>query len=402
MPVQDGGQPVALALSQQPNVAVAAVRSGADPVDAYMPGDAAGRRAGRRRSTRRSRRCSRTRTRAGSAARAAAGCRHRPAGRVRPARRSGPAGASPSGRPRPSPPGHRFASPGLRLPPKRLSPQRRPSPAITMSSSAPMRKRRGRPRRLGACMPAAFPRSRAKPRRARSSRLRRAISTACRWAASPRNGAATLCRQVRASGSVLLRPRRRRRQPRRLGQGQRSRASRRALNRTIDRHGKAGAHAPAFFVLHQNPAALAGGKGTTKWSRSPSGTRGEAPPSRCDATSPAEAGGFSCAVVASPNGENAASGSAGGTIQLRPSQGGSSADRVRSDADPSTAIRRTATLSALMLCAGCDSDRPPPPMLLFGGRVRATERLLHGLRFKERRYQRRDRSRAGEILHCKA
>lgn len=36
VPVQDGGQPVALALSQQPNVAVAAVT--ADPVDAYMPG----------------------------------------------------------------------------------------------------------------------------------------------------------------------------------------------------------------------------------------------------------------------------------------------------------------------------------------------------------------------------
>jgi Flp pilus assembly protein TadD len=37
VPVQDGGQPVALALSQQPNVAVAAVAP-ADPVDAYMPG----------------------------------------------------------------------------------------------------------------------------------------------------------------------------------------------------------------------------------------------------------------------------------------------------------------------------------------------------------------------------
>lgn len=36
-PVQDGGQPVALALSQQPGVAVAAVAP-ADPVDAYMPG----------------------------------------------------------------------------------------------------------------------------------------------------------------------------------------------------------------------------------------------------------------------------------------------------------------------------------------------------------------------------
>lgn len=30
-------------------------------------------------------------------------------------------------------------------------------------------------------------------------------------------------------------------------------------------------------------------------------------------------------------------------------------------------MRRIATLSALMLCIGCDSDRPPPPMLLFGG-----------------------------------
>lgn len=37
VPVQDGGQPVALALAQQPNVAVAAVTA-ADPVDAYMPG----------------------------------------------------------------------------------------------------------------------------------------------------------------------------------------------------------------------------------------------------------------------------------------------------------------------------------------------------------------------------
>ena len=36
VPVQDSGQPVALALSQQPNVAVAAVTT--DPVDAYMPG----------------------------------------------------------------------------------------------------------------------------------------------------------------------------------------------------------------------------------------------------------------------------------------------------------------------------------------------------------------------------
>ena len=38
--VQDGGQPVALALAQQPNVAVAAVAPApvADPVDAYMPG----------------------------------------------------------------------------------------------------------------------------------------------------------------------------------------------------------------------------------------------------------------------------------------------------------------------------------------------------------------------------
>lgn len=36
VPVQDGGQPVALALAQQPNVAVAAVT--ADPIDAYMPG----------------------------------------------------------------------------------------------------------------------------------------------------------------------------------------------------------------------------------------------------------------------------------------------------------------------------------------------------------------------------
>lgn len=40
--VQDGGQPVALALAQQPNVAVAAVAPApaADPVDAYMPGPA--------------------------------------------------------------------------------------------------------------------------------------------------------------------------------------------------------------------------------------------------------------------------------------------------------------------------------------------------------------------------
>ncbi|ATY34350.1 SPOR domain-containing protein [Sphingomonas psychrotolerans] len=36
--VEDGGQPVALALTQQPNVAVAAVVPVADPVDAYMPG----------------------------------------------------------------------------------------------------------------------------------------------------------------------------------------------------------------------------------------------------------------------------------------------------------------------------------------------------------------------------
>jgi Flp pilus assembly protein TadD len=35
--VQDGGQPVALALSQQPNVAVAAAAPAVDPVDAYMP-----------------------------------------------------------------------------------------------------------------------------------------------------------------------------------------------------------------------------------------------------------------------------------------------------------------------------------------------------------------------------
>lgn len=43
--VQDGGQPVALALAQQPNVAVAAAAPlpapAADPVDAYMPGPAA-------------------------------------------------------------------------------------------------------------------------------------------------------------------------------------------------------------------------------------------------------------------------------------------------------------------------------------------------------------------------
>lgn len=39
-PVQDAGQPVALALSQQPNVAVAAVAAPA-PVDAYMPGTGA-------------------------------------------------------------------------------------------------------------------------------------------------------------------------------------------------------------------------------------------------------------------------------------------------------------------------------------------------------------------------
>ena len=37
VPVRDGGQPVALALSQQPGVAVAAVAP-TDPVDAYMPG----------------------------------------------------------------------------------------------------------------------------------------------------------------------------------------------------------------------------------------------------------------------------------------------------------------------------------------------------------------------------
>jgi len=37
--VEDGGQPVALALAQQPNVAVAAVApTAADPVDSYMPG----------------------------------------------------------------------------------------------------------------------------------------------------------------------------------------------------------------------------------------------------------------------------------------------------------------------------------------------------------------------------
>lgn len=41
-PVQDGGQPVALALSQQPNVALAAVAPAADPVDAFMPGVPAG------------------------------------------------------------------------------------------------------------------------------------------------------------------------------------------------------------------------------------------------------------------------------------------------------------------------------------------------------------------------
>lgn len=37
-PVQDGGQPVALALAQQPGVAVAAAAPTADPVDAFMPG----------------------------------------------------------------------------------------------------------------------------------------------------------------------------------------------------------------------------------------------------------------------------------------------------------------------------------------------------------------------------
>jgi len=37
-PVQDGGQPVALALAQQPGVAIAAAAPAADPVDAYMPG----------------------------------------------------------------------------------------------------------------------------------------------------------------------------------------------------------------------------------------------------------------------------------------------------------------------------------------------------------------------------
>ncbi|MBO9624658.1 MAG: SPOR domain-containing protein [Sphingomonas sp.] len=39
-PIEDAGQPVALALSQQPNVAVAAAATApaADPVDAYMPG----------------------------------------------------------------------------------------------------------------------------------------------------------------------------------------------------------------------------------------------------------------------------------------------------------------------------------------------------------------------------
>lgn len=36
--VEDGGQPVALALAQQPGVAVAAVAPVADPVDVYMPG----------------------------------------------------------------------------------------------------------------------------------------------------------------------------------------------------------------------------------------------------------------------------------------------------------------------------------------------------------------------------
>lgn len=36
--VEDGGQPVALALAQQPNVALAAVAPATDPVDAYMPG----------------------------------------------------------------------------------------------------------------------------------------------------------------------------------------------------------------------------------------------------------------------------------------------------------------------------------------------------------------------------
>ncbi|AJP72331.1 SPOR domain-containing protein [Sphingomonas hengshuiensis] len=37
-PVQDAGQPIALALTQQPGVAVAAVAPAADAVDAYMPG----------------------------------------------------------------------------------------------------------------------------------------------------------------------------------------------------------------------------------------------------------------------------------------------------------------------------------------------------------------------------
>lgn len=37
-PIEDGGQPVALALSQQSNVAVAAAAPAVDPVDAYMPG----------------------------------------------------------------------------------------------------------------------------------------------------------------------------------------------------------------------------------------------------------------------------------------------------------------------------------------------------------------------------
>ncbi|MDP5277871.1 SPOR domain-containing protein [Sphingomonas sp. DG1-23] len=36
--VEDGGQPVALALTQQPGVAVAAAAPAADPVDSYMPG----------------------------------------------------------------------------------------------------------------------------------------------------------------------------------------------------------------------------------------------------------------------------------------------------------------------------------------------------------------------------
>ncbi len=218
VPVQDGGQPVALALSQQPNVAVAAVAP-ADPVDAYMPGVPQGAEQVVAEAPRRSRR--RTRM---------------PAPEVQPEPHRSPAPVRRSCSARAPKWSSRSASPSAAPAPVAARAPVRVARA-SAPAAAPVAAAKAKPGnyyvQLGAYANAEVARDGWARHASRVPALRGETPQGVKFSTGAGNfyrlsvggfdraGAAIAVPSGTRERQLLLRPRRRRRQPRRLGQGQR-------------------------------------------------------------------------------------------------------------------------------------------------------------------------------------